>query len=427
MRQYIGARYVPKFMGTYDATQIYEALSVVDNGLGTSYISKIPTPAGTPLTDTDYWTLYGASSGAIISLQEQIDDMNDGSVAGSLQNQINEMNDGTVPGSLQNQIDNIVISDNNRNFLFIADSYGMRSSSQPTWTEILTAALPDNSRQKSYTSIGFLTDTPTPGNFLSVLTEFKNELTDDERLEVTDIVVCGGWNDAREITSGATAAQLQSAIFDFVDYAKLHFPRSKVWCGFIGWQSHDSVQLSDVSTNSLINTQKTYNESVYDNLYHLANASHVMKCTKLLDNTYFHPNPTGSAYLASLIYNNIVGSCDFQYAYTIGSSDITINTGGGSSGTYYAGKAEIFNGVARLFLQFSAFTANASKQFEFSVDANCLPTGHLASNFVLAYDYQNGKAYTAYIRDTGTVTVFCDVANASGVLMIDTQFITEYN
>lgn len=104
MRQYIGARYVPKFMGTYDNTQVYEALSVVDNGMGTSYIAKIPTPANTPLTDTAYWAIYGASSGAIISLQDQINDMNDGTVPGSLQNQINTMNDGTVPGSLQDQI-----------------------------------------------------------------------------------------------------------------------------------------------------------------------------------------------------------------------------------------------------------------------------------------------------------------------------------
>lgn len=73
IREYIGARYVPKFMGNYDATQSYEALCVVDNGLGTSYISKIPTPPGTPLTDTVHWALYGASSGAIIHLQDQID------------------------------------------------------------------------------------------------------------------------------------------------------------------------------------------------------------------------------------------------------------------------------------------------------------------------------------------------------------------
>ena len=75
MRQYIGARYMPKFMGTYDATTAYEALSVVDNGLGTSYISNKPVPAGTPLTDGDYWMIYGASSGAILDLQDRMTDV----------------------------------------------------------------------------------------------------------------------------------------------------------------------------------------------------------------------------------------------------------------------------------------------------------------------------------------------------------------
>jgi len=72
VREYIGARYVPKFTGLYDNTQSYEALCVVDNGVGTTYISKIPTPAGTPLTNTTYWAVYGASSGAIIDLQNRM-------------------------------------------------------------------------------------------------------------------------------------------------------------------------------------------------------------------------------------------------------------------------------------------------------------------------------------------------------------------
>lgn len=87
--KYVGARYMPKFLGTYDNTTAYEALSVVDNGMGTSYVSNKPVPAGTPLTDTDYWAVYGMSSGAILNLQQQIDDMNDGDVPGSLQAQIN--------------------------------------------------------------------------------------------------------------------------------------------------------------------------------------------------------------------------------------------------------------------------------------------------------------------------------------------------
>lgn len=109
--QYIGARYVPRFTGPYDNTQAYEALDVADNGLGTSYIAKIPVPAGTPLTNTTYWAIYGATSGAIINLQNQINNMNDGTVPGSLQNQINDL-DSDIQNVSENAEKNILIIGN---------------------------------------------------------------------------------------------------------------------------------------------------------------------------------------------------------------------------------------------------------------------------------------------------------------------------
>ena len=90
IRQYIGARYVPKFIDDpWTDTIQYEELSVVSVG-GTSYISGERVPIGTPISDRNYWHIYGASSGAIINLQNQIDNMNDGDVPGSLQAQIND-------------------------------------------------------------------------------------------------------------------------------------------------------------------------------------------------------------------------------------------------------------------------------------------------------------------------------------------------
>lgn len=70
--KYIGARYVPKFDGTYDATKEYEALTVVDNGAGTTYITKKPTPANTPLSNGYYWAVYGSENGALIDLENRM-------------------------------------------------------------------------------------------------------------------------------------------------------------------------------------------------------------------------------------------------------------------------------------------------------------------------------------------------------------------
>lgn len=72
---YIGERYVPIFVGDWDSTMSYEPLMIVQYGNNT-YTSKRPVPVGTLPTDTDYWALTGNYNGQIISLQNQVDTLN---------------------------------------------------------------------------------------------------------------------------------------------------------------------------------------------------------------------------------------------------------------------------------------------------------------------------------------------------------------
>ena len=61
-RQYVGARYVPKFFENPNGSAewirntTYEALTIVTY-LGNSYTSKKPVPANTEITDTEYWVV----------------------------------------------------------------------------------------------------------------------------------------------------------------------------------------------------------------------------------------------------------------------------------------------------------------------------------------------------------------------------------
>lgn len=59
-RQYIGARYVPKFADPieWDNQRSFEALTVV-NYMGASYTSKKAVPAGVKPTDANYWAVTG--------------------------------------------------------------------------------------------------------------------------------------------------------------------------------------------------------------------------------------------------------------------------------------------------------------------------------------------------------------------------------
>lgn len=72
-RQYIGARYVPKFADPieWNDQTSYEALTIV-NYLGASYTSKKPVPAGTLPTDTAYWALTGNYNAQVEAYRQEV-------------------------------------------------------------------------------------------------------------------------------------------------------------------------------------------------------------------------------------------------------------------------------------------------------------------------------------------------------------------
>lgn len=54
IKKYIGARYTPKFVGAWDKTSEYAALSVVYTN-DQSYVSRKTVPANTEITNTEFW------------------------------------------------------------------------------------------------------------------------------------------------------------------------------------------------------------------------------------------------------------------------------------------------------------------------------------------------------------------------------------
>lgn len=69
---YIGMRYVPRVMGAWNSTIMYEPLSVVLYE-GNSYTSTQYVPEGTPITDTTYWVLTGNFNAQYEVLKNQVD------------------------------------------------------------------------------------------------------------------------------------------------------------------------------------------------------------------------------------------------------------------------------------------------------------------------------------------------------------------
>lgn len=80
LRQYVGARYVPKFSdvngGKWDNTYTYKPLTIVKHG-NDYYTSKKEVPTGIDITNTEYWVLTGNYNGAVAELHDEIDALSD--------------------------------------------------------------------------------------------------------------------------------------------------------------------------------------------------------------------------------------------------------------------------------------------------------------------------------------------------------------
>lgn len=195
VREYIGARYVPRFLGTYSGTTIYEALDVVDDGMGTSYIARKTVPAGTPLTDTDYWFVYGASSGAIINLQ----------------NRVTTLENDTIP-ELDEKIENKFYNGlHGVNILFLADSFGM--SGWGDWCDYVKSKMGTN-----YNIAIDATSGATLSTFATKLASVADGTYDDI------LMVCGTndiYTDLTEVVQHYT--DFKTAITGKYKQTRLHF------------------------------------------------------------------------------------------------------------------------------------------------------------------------------------------------------------
>ena len=68
---YVGARYIPRIMGEYNNETAYEALDIVTSS-GVGYISRQPVPAGTAVTNKEYWAMWGSGNALIDALTQRV-------------------------------------------------------------------------------------------------------------------------------------------------------------------------------------------------------------------------------------------------------------------------------------------------------------------------------------------------------------------
>ena len=284
IRQYIGARYVPRFLGTYDATQQYDALDVVDNGSGTSYIARKTVPAGTPLTDTEYWFIYGASSGAIIQLQNDVI---------QLQNDVQPLHEEYV-------------LKNNRKFVTIADSYGNTPSPNTSWNGVLKTIFGGDWFNFSNGSMGYYRAGGGGMNALQYIQSQYSSISDPDA--ITDIIINLGLNDYAENLS-----DVEGAVTSLMTWLVANFPNAVIWVGngqnsyVFTWDEHENH-------NNIIRTVQNA-ISLNPRCKYMEGLEYIFHDTDNLAVDLVHPNATGSELLANAIAAYLNGGT-FKYTKT---------------------------------------------------------------------------------------------------------------
>lgn len=218
VRQYIGARYVPKFYENSDGTAAwrsgvaYEPLTIVTYN-GNSYTSKklVPSTVGDPSSNPTYWAATGIFNEQLESIRLELEEA-----------------EAQIYETFRTTLRTIT----NRRFVIIGDSYaeGYTPDGNVTgWANVMVSRLGLNSDQYEILYRG--------GAGFSVAYQGKSfgDLLNDSSISdpdtVTDIIVEGGYNEYAQ-----PWATIEPAIASFISNAKTKYPNAKIWIGHCGWK-----------------------------------------------------------------------------------------------------------------------------------------------------------------------------------------------
>ena len=313
VRQYIGARYVPKFFDWNGSPEWrsgveYEALTIVTRN-GNSYTSKIRVPSniGAPESNPTYWVATGLYNEQIesirqglVSAQGDIDSLDDR--MGTAEGDIDALE--TRMGTAEGDIDALQAQqniDNSERIIVIGDSYGVDSATGgSSWFSKLRDTYGPNMIGECRGGYGFYSDiSSVQNNFLGIL----QSLNVSDKETIKRIYVFGGANDANVIFgSPSHLPYIGQRINEFCSYCRTNFPNATVYIGFIGWY-YDSTRWSVYY--AVRNAYKLTCASIKNCVYvsGLDYPMHIYTCINKTD--LIHPTANGSTLLFNLISNAV--------------------------------------------------------------------------------------------------------------------------
>ncbi len=355
VRQYIGARYVPLYMGDWDSTRNYEPLSIVTDGNGNSYTSLKDVPAGTPLNNRDYWIITASFSGAVDVLrrdlnqaQDDITDLQSGLNTtninvSNLQNTIETdidarltaaESDISTNGQEIRRIKNAIPEKLQPNVLFVSDSYGRRTTAGgKDFAQLFTDLTGVQGLMAATGSTGFATSP----SFTDVIAAFSGDKT-----KIKKIVVVGGAND---LYNQYTYDEILSGMNSFMAHVSSNYAQGVEVLLYAA--GVDFLRRGASPTSRAAFIEKYKKGAAASGMIYVNNSEYTLHNSTMLESDGCHPNSAGLTFLAE----SLAGAYKSNIADIYHKIDASITPAAGVTfDSAYAGHywQELKNNVAAL-------------------------------------------------------------------------------
>lgn len=185
-----------------------------------------------------------------------------------------------------------------RHFILIGDSYLAGQTPDGTiesWGKYLANLIPQFSFvTHAITGSGFGTNV-NGKNFLDALKKFSGDKT-----LITDIIVCGGYNDA---ATSITTSAILTGIGNFANYVNSNFPNAKIHIGYVGACTNGTV------IERLKEAIRTYRACGSKGCGYISNMEYTLKNTQFFTSDGVHPNQIGQKNIAWNLASYINTGC----------------------------------------------------------------------------------------------------------------------
>jgi hypothetical protein len=321
-RQYIGARYVPKFFddGKGSSEWIsglsYEPLTVVTH-LGNTFTSKKPVPANTEITDTNYWVVTGNYNAQVEEYRQEIVRVANG-LATEVANR--ESADNNILKNIEDAKDA-----NKTEIVLFGDSWidYTHNPNNVRIPQVLNSCTGMSVHNYSYGGSGFIVEK----GYMEQIDDFVSDNTFDHT-KVSCCILIAGLNEYNPMTPKETFV---TYLQNWVDKLRQHTDIPIYWF-------FDYSMVNDVRGNGF--NRDFYDQQDYFN-YVANNVGRKIHCQNMQGwvrfeennnywdtNNYYHPNANGSTEVGFNIAKVIMGLTPmlYQYCYVEGTWENSSST-----------------------------------------------------------------------------------------------------